>query len=116
MFGLQMVDDASFGEVVERAEGLVLVDFTAAWCPPCRLIAPILAELAEEYASRLAVVSLDADLNPATVARFGARGLPTLVFFRDGLEVDRSIGAVPRAVLQARIESVLAAAGERVNG
>ena len=106
--GLRNVDDASFAAVVEGAEGLVLVDFTAPWCPPCRLIAPILAQLAEEYSGRLEIVALDVDLNPETAGRFGVRSLPTLAFFRGGAEVDRTVGAPPPAALRARIEANLA--------
>lgn len=106
---LQAVDDATFGDLVERAEGLVLVDFTAAWCPPCRLLTPILEQLADEYGPRARIVGLDADDNQATAARFGVRGLPTLLYFRDGTLVDRTVGLLPKAALRARIEANLAA-------
>jgi len=112
VFGMPMVDDDSFEKEVEGAEGLVLVDFTAAWCPPCRVIAPLLVELAKEYEGRLRIVSLDTDENMSTAARFGARSLPTLIFFRDGKEVDRWIGAVPIGVLRKRIERNLQPASD----
>lgn len=103
------VSDATFGERVERSSGLVAVDFTAEWCGPCRVLAPVLGQLAEEYGPRLRVVALDVDANPATTARYGVRGMPTIVFFRDGVEVGRSVGAVPKPVLRARIEAALSA-------
>jgi thioredoxin 1 len=110
MSRLPAVDDATFAERVERAPGLTLVDFGAAWCGPCRVIAPVVERLAAEYAPRLSVLSMDVDDNPVTAARFGIRGMPTLLFFRDGAVVDRVVGAVPRAVLQARLEALLAPA------
>lgn len=110
MRGIDRVDDATFGERVERAGGLVVVDFTAEWCGPCRVLAPVLEQLAEEYGPRLRIVSLDVDANPVTTARFGVRGMPTIVFFRDGVEVGRSVGAVPKPVLRARIDGLVPSA------
>lgn len=104
------IDDAHFAERVERAPGLTMVDFGAAWCGPCRVLAPVVEQLAAEYAPRLTTLAMDVDDNPATAARFGIRSMPTLLFFRDGEVVDRVVGAVPRAVLQARVEANLAAA------
>ena len=108
MARLPQVTDADFATRVEGAEGLVMVDFTAAWCGPCRILAPILEGLAADFAPELSVVALDVDENPATAARFGVRSMPTLLFFRNGTVVDRSVGAVPRAMLQPRIEALLA--------
>jgi len=108
MNGIWSVDDASFAEIVEQAEGLVLVDFAAAWCAPCRIMTPVLEQVAAEYGSRVKVVTLDVDTSPVTAVRFGVRSLPTLVFLRDGVEVDRSVGAVPKAALQARLDTHLA--------
>jgi len=108
MARLPQVTDADFAARVEQADGLVMVDFTAAWCGPCRILAPILEELAADFAPELSVVALDVDENPGTAARFGVRSMPTLLFFRNGDVVDRSVGAVPRAMLQPRIEALLA--------
>ena len=105
---IRSVGDASFTEIVEQAEGLVLVDFAAAWCAPCRIMTPVLEQVAADYGSRMKVVSLDVDTSPVTAARFGVRSLPTLVFFRDGVEADRSVGAVPKAALQMRLDAHLA--------
>ena len=108
MADLRTVDDASFPDVVDGTRGLSVVDFSAEWCPPCRLIEPALEQLAAEYASRVDVLTMDADDNPATVARFGVRSLPTVLFFRDGTVVDRVVGAVPKTALQQRFEALVA--------
>ena len=108
MSTLPMVSDDTFAHEVEQGAGLVLVDFTATWCGPCRIVGPILEQLADEYRGRLRIVALDTDENPRTVARHGVRGMPTLVAFRDGREVDRMVGALPRRVFQERIDALLA--------
>jgi thioredoxin len=107
MSRLAEVSDQTIDDVLNEGDAPVAVDFTAAWCGPCRVLTPILERLAGEYAGRLKVVSLDTDANPVAVSRFGVRGMPTIVFFRDGMEVDRSIGAVPEVVLRKRIEGVV---------
>jgi thioredoxin 2 len=88
----------------------VVVDFWAGWCAPCRMIAPVLKTLAERNAGGLKVVKVDVDANPALGARFGAQSIPLLVVLRDGREVDRIVGALPRAALEARLAPVLAGA------
>ena len=97
------VDAEQFGALVDRAPGLVLVDFTADWCPPCRRLAPDIDALASEYAGSLMVVKVDADEQPDLTARFGVRSLPTLMFFRDGEIVERMVGAPPPAQLRAKV-------------
>jgi thioredoxin 2 len=86
----------------------VVVDFWAAWCGPCRMISPVLEDLAGRHAGRLKVVKVDVDANPGLAARFGAQSIPLLVVIRDGHEVDRIVGALPRAALEQRLEPVLA--------
>ena len=98
------VDTEQFTTRVEQAPGLVLVDFTADWCPPCRRLAPDIDALANEYRESLTVVKVDADEQPGLTARFGVRGLPTLMFFRDGQVVDRIVGAAPPAQLRAKVD------------
>lgn len=110
MSALQKVTDATFPTEVDAAEGLVLVDFAAAWCGPCRIVHPILEKLSEGYGARLKVVTLDVDENPVTATRFGIRNLPTMLFLREGAVVDQLIGALPKQLIQAKIELHLGAA------
>ncbi len=100
------VTDADF-EAVIQAPGLTVVDFWAEWCVPCRAIAPVLEELAGEFAGRLCVAKLNVDENRQTPARFGIRGIPTLLFFRDGARVDQLIGNLPKAQIRSKIESLV---------
>jgi thioredoxin 1 len=105
------VTDDDFEQQVLNATVPVVVDFWAPWCPPCRVIAPILAELAGEYAGRLTVAKLNTDDHQLYAARLGIQGLPTLVIFKGGKEVERLIGARRKANYQARFDAVLATAG-----
>jgi thioredoxin 2 len=86
----------------------VVVDLWAPWCGPCRMIAPVLADLATRHAGRLKVVKVNVDDEPALAARFDARSIPLLVVIQDGREIDRIVGAVPRAALEARLAPLLA--------
>ena len=97
------VTDASFASEIEQANGLVLVDFWATWCGPCQIVAPVLEQLAGEYAGRAKVAKVDVDANQATAMRFNVRSIPTLLFFKDGRHVDTVVGAVPKAHLAGRI-------------
>ena len=104
------VGDADFGAEIEQHAGLAVVDFWATWCGPCRLIAPVVEQLAGDYAGRVKVAKLDTDANPRTMTRFGIRSIPTLLFFRDGQVVDRVVGAVPKGQLVERFERLAASA------
>jgi thioredoxin 1 len=99
--------DATFDEDVLRSELPVLVDFWAEWCGPCKMIAPLLAELAAEYQGRLAVGKLNVDENRQSAARFGIRSIPTLLFLRDGVRVDEIVGAHPKSAIKAKVDQLL---------
>jgi thioredoxin 1 len=100
------IDAERFASLVENAEGLALVDFTAEWCPPCRMLGPCVDTIAGEFKDRLTVVKVDVDEQPGLAARFGVLGVPTLMVFRDGRAVDRIVGAVPLAAIRARVEAL----------
>ena len=103
------VTDDTFNSTVEQAKGLVIVDFWAQWCGPCRIIAPILEDLASSFAGKAHVTKLDVDANQKTSMRFNVRSIPTLMFFKDGKHVDTVVGLVQKQALQQRIEKHLAA-------
>jgi len=106
---ITQVTDESFAAHVEQASGLVIVDFWAAWCTPCRAIAPILEDLAAVYAGRIQIAKLDVDANQRTSMRFNVRSIPTMLFFKEGKVVDVVVGLTQKAALQQRIEKHLTA-------
>jgi thioredoxin 1 len=93
------VTDATFVTEIEEHKGLAVVDFWAAWCGPCRMIAPILDQLATEYNGKAKVAKVDVDANQATAMRFNVRSIPSILFFKDGKHVDTVVGAVPKSHL-----------------
>ena len=101
------VTDASFNNEIEQTKGLALVDFWAIWCGPCQAIAPVVEQLAEQYAGKLKVAKLDTDMNQNTAVRFNVRSIPTIMFFKDGRHVDTVVGAVPKTTLDAKIKQHL---------
>ena len=101
------VTDANFGETVEGVDGLAMVDFWAAWCGPCRMVAPVIEQLADEYDGRLKVGKLDVDANQKTASRFNIRSIPSILFFKDGQHVDTVVGAVPKPQLERKIQEHL---------
>lgn len=103
----QVVTAESFEQDVLQSDRPVLVDFWAEWCGPCRIIAPTLEQLAEQYSGQATIAKLDVDANPKTPMRFNVRSIPTLLFFKDGQHVDTVVGAVPKAALDARIQKHL---------
>lgn len=100
----EAVTDATFAREVEQAAGLTVVDFWAAWCGPCRMIAPILDQLAEDYDGRVKVAKLDVDANQQTAMRFNVRSIPMLLFFKDGKVVDQIVGALPRQAIESKFQ------------
>ena len=109
MTKIPTVTDDGFTAAVLESDRPVLVDFTAAWCPPCRVMKPVLAELADER-DDLRVVQLDVDADQRTAAEYGVLSMPTFILFRDGREVQRLVGARPKRRLEAELEAALAPA------
>ena len=102
------VTDGTFEEEVIKSEVPVLVDFWADWCAPCKIIAPIVEDLASEYDGEVKFAKLDVDSNPNTATTYGIRGIPTLLIFRDGSPIGQVVGAVPKAVLKHRLDEAIA--------
>ena len=101
------VTDKTFEEVVLDAELPTVVDFWAVWCGPCKMIAPILEEIAQEYAGQLQVAKLDVDTNNNTAYQYGVMGIPTLLLFKDGQEVERIVGFMPKDKLLSKLTPYL---------
>jgi len=102
------VNDENFTKEVEENDGLSMVDFWATWCGPCRIVAPVVEELAEEYHEKgLKVGKLDVDSSPSISAKYGIRSIPSILFFKNGEVVDKVIGAVPRQHLEEKIQQHL---------
>lgn len=100
--------DANFDEIIASGQP-VLVDFWADWCGPCRLVGPIVEELARDYTGKAVVGKVDVDANPGLSNRFDVRGIPTLLVFKDGLVVDKQVGAVPKQVLAQKLDAQVVA-------
>ena len=108
MSGPLNIDEASFDSEVMQHEGLVLVDFWAPWCGPCKLIAPVLEELAGEYADKVKIAKVNVDENQNLAGQFGVRSIPTLLFYKGGQVVDQVVGAQPKQQLAAKIDALQA--------
>lgn len=101
------VDDSNFDQIVLQAKTPVLVDFWAEWCGPCRMVAPIVEELAGEYEGRVNFTKLDVDQNPKTASKYGIMSIPTLLIFKDGNPITNIVGFRPKAELKRSLDDVL---------
>ena len=107
--GVFEVSDATFDQEVLKSEQPVLVDFWAAWCGPCKAIAPAVDAVAAKYAGQLKVTKVNVDQNGAPPSRYGIRGIPALLLFKGGKVVDQIVGYVPQSVIEEKVERVVAA-------
>jgi len=100
----QVVSDQNFETEVIKSDTPVLVDFWAAWCGPCRMVAPVLEEIANEQGEKIRIAKLDVDANPITAGRFGVRSIPTMILFKNGREADRVVGYHPKDALLKKLQ------------
>ncbi len=105
--GIVDLTSAAWDSEVLQSSVLVMVDFWAVWCGPCRMIAPTIEELAKEYAGKVKVGKLNTDENPEVATKYKIMGIPTVMFFKDGQKVDQVVGAVPKPQLKAKIDTLL---------
>jgi len=101
------VDDRNFNEAVISSEKPVIVDFWAEWCGPCRMIAPIMEEISQEYTDKVVVAKCDVDNSPQITLKYGIRNIPTVLFFKDGKVADKQVGAVPKDNFVAKLNALL---------
>jgi thioredoxin 1 len=101
------ITDTSFESDVLKADGPVLVDFWAEWCGPCRMIGPALEELSEEFGEKVTITKINIDENPDTPGKYGVRGIPTMILFKDGLPAATKVGAAPKSALKGWLEQSL---------
>ncbi len=99
--------DANFEELVLKSDKPVLVDLWAEWCGPCRMVGPVVEELSNDYEGRAVCGKIDVDSNPNVTVEYGVRNIPTLLFFKNGELVDKQVGAVPKAVLAAKLDALV---------
>lgn len=104
---LHNVGDSEFEQQILKSDVPALVDFWAAWCGPCRTVGPVVEELAQEYAGRVKVAKVNVDENKDTPAKYEVRGIPTLMMFKNGVEVDRIVGAHPKNRIKEMIDKAL---------
>lgn len=99
--------DSNFQEMIVQSDKPAVVDFWAEWCGPCRMLTPIVKELSQEYDGRVVIGKVDVDNNPGISATYGIRNIPTLLFFKNGVVVDKQVGVVPKGALVQKIEALL---------
>ncbi|MBA4349341.1 MAG: thioredoxin [Thermodesulfovibrio sp.] len=107
--GMVELTGANWEKEVIQSKGVVMIDFWAAWCGPCRMIAPSIEELAKEYIGKVKVGKLNTDENSDVASRYKIMGIPTVIFFKDGQKVDQLVGAVPKSSLKSKIDALLGA-------
>lgn len=105
--GIVELTSATWDSEVLKAGGVVMVDFWAVWCGPCRMVAPTIEELAKEYAGKIKVGKLNTDENSDIASKYKIMGIPTIMFFKDGQKVDQIVGAVPKPQLKAKIDALV---------
>lgn len=101
------ITETNFETVVLKSEQLVLADFSASWCGPCKIMIPILEEIAEEYKDKMIIASIDVDSNQTIAAKFGVRNVPTFLFFKNGVNIGKHVGAIVKSQLVEKIDSYL---------
>ncbi len=101
------ITDGNFEEVVMKSDKPVVVDFWAAWCGPCRMVGPIIEEMANEYGDKAVIGKVDVDHNPGVSAQFGIRNIPTILFIKNGEIVDKLVGAAPKATFTAKLDALM---------
>ncbi len=101
------ITDLNFEEIVLKSNKLAVVDFWAEWCGPCKMIAPVISELSEQYKDKAVIGKVDVDNNPAITAKYGIRSIPTLLFFKNGQIVDKVVGATSKPGIAAKIDAQL---------
>jgi thioredoxin 1 len=105
--GVHEVTSSTWETEVMKAQGLVMIDFWAAWCGPCRMISPTVEELSKEYMGKIKVLKLNTDENSDIATKYKIMGIPTIMFFKDGVKLDHIVGVVPKQQLKSRIDSFL---------
>jgi len=101
------ITDANFDELVMNADKPVMIDFWAAWCGPCRMIAPIVEEMATEYEGKAIIGKVDVDSNPNVAMKYGIRNIPTVLFVKNGEQVDKQVGAAPKQAFKSKLDAIL---------
>ena len=101
---IQTIDDAYFAKYIASTSAPVIVDFWADWCVPCKMVAPVLEELDKDYGETIKIAKLNIDFNPDTPVQYGVRSIPTLIFFKSGVDVGRAVGSVNKKLILDKLE------------